>query len=287
MTTTTEFAANVDVNKLGTIIETGEIDPRILKVADTNNRTMPISDKEKFELRTSIGNIGVLEPVLLDEDNGIVSGQLRWAGAIAADRAKVPFIRMKFKDKFSARIASIVQDYLNHPLTDKDRYLFVKKAIDEDRKTLKEIADSLGIEEQTIRAWAKYEDVPAIISNDKALKQSFLDLPIKKKIATESILNRDPYKNDTGKAIEFIEFARNAPLRELEQVRKDVIKRTPVNAAARKQRLSENTTMLELRIPKYLDTSFRNTLRELNMDYVEVIIKLIENFVRTKQCPTV
>ena len=139
---------------------------------------------------------------------------------------------------------------------------------------------SLGIKIQTIRSWLRWDQVPEIIEKNEKLKQTYFKLPFKKRIATESILNRSPYKDDQEKAIEIIEFASEAPLRELEQARKDVVKRTPVNTEQRKLRLKQNCILIEVKIPKYLDNVFREKLRKENKDYTEVLVNLIEEYVR-------
>jgi hypothetical protein len=276
----TEGPNYLEAKKLGEVVEFGYISPLELKVAPTNNRITAISDNDRLEMAASIGEIGVVEPVILNEKNEIVQGQLRWSGALTKGIQKIPFIRMRFSNQFAERIASIIQDYLHHGLTDKDRYAFVKKCVDEDGKTYEDIAISLGINVETVRSWAKYQDVPKIIAKEEKAKQTLFNMPIKKKLLTDAVLKREPYCNDVEKAIDFIEFAANSPLREIEQAKKDVVAKTPVDIVARRQRLQENTTLLEIRIPKYLDTAFRNKLRKLNADYTEVLVSLIEKYVR-------
>lgn len=268
------------MKKLGEIVEIGTINPQVIRVASTNNRTDPISERDKLELNNSIAEVGVVEPIILNENNEIVGGQLRWTSALVNNLASVPYIKIKFHDKFSERIASILQDYHHHPLSDKDKGLFVRRCVEEDKKTLQNIADSLGIEIQTVRSWLRWDQVPEIIEKNEKLKQTYFKLPFKKRIATESILSRSPYKDDQEKAIEIIEFASEAPLRELEQARKDVVKRTPVDAEKRKLRLKQNCILIEVKIPKYLDNVFREKLRKENKDYTEVLVQLIEEYVR-------
>jgi hypothetical protein len=279
---TTDIPLNIqnEMKKLGEIVEIGTISPQVIKVAETNNRKDPISERDKMELNKSISEVGVVEPVILNENNEIVGGQLRWTSALVNNLKSIPYVKMKFHDKFSERIASILQDYHHHPLSDKDKGLFVRKCIEEDKRTLEDIADSLGIEVQTVRSWLRFDQVPKVIEENDKLKQSYLKLPFKKRIATESILSRAPYKDDQEKAVELIEFASEAPLRELEQARKDVVKRTPVNAEQRKLRLKQNCVLIEVKIPRYLDNVFREKLRKENKDYTEVLVQLIEEYVR-------
>ena len=195
------------LHNLGVIVEVGTRDPTSLKVAPTNNRTEQISEREKLELRTSVENIGVIEPILLNINDEIVSGQLRWASAIASGVKQVPIIKMKFNDLYSERVASIIQDYHHHPLVEKDRGVFVKKCVEQDGRSMQQIADSLGVHVRTIREWAKFESIPEILKGKEEAIQTFFDLSTKKRRATESILNKKPYKDDTKKSLEMIKFA--------------------------------------------------------------------------------
>lgn len=232
-------------------------------------------------MNKSVSEVGIVEPILLNESNEIVGGQLRWSSALVEGLPSVSFIKMKFKDKFSERIASILQDYHHHPLSDRDKGLFVKRCIEEDNKTVEDVANSLGIDPQTVRNWLKWNKSPEAVENNKKLKQMYFDLPSKKRIAVRSILDRAPFKENDEKAIEVIEFAGSQSLRELEQARKDVIRKTPVDFAKRRERLKHETVLIEIKIPKYLDSAFRKKLKLENKDYTEVLIQKIEEYVRS------
>lgn len=268
------------LKKLGEIIEIGDISPKLLKVSKTNNRTVQINEFEKQEMITSVKESGIIIPLIINLDNEIVSGQLRWHAAIANSLETVPFIRMQFKDAFSERICSMIQDEFHHRLDALDKHLFIKNCIEVDKKTIYEISEALGKHIETVRAWARFQNIPDNIAKDEKAKSKFLNMPAKKRTQLRSILDKPAYKNDTIKSIELVEFASHAPTRELKQIKKDVNSGSPIDTEIRKQRLNERTTLLEVKIPKYLDRSFRDKLKQTNSDYVKVIEKLISGYVR-------
>ena len=102
----------------------------------------------------------------------------------------------------------------------------------------------------------------------------------KKRNAVRSVLDKPAYANDIVKSLDFISFATDAPLRELEQARKDAALGTPINSKARKARLKEKTMLIEVKIPKSTDVSFRRALKEKNDDYV-IVIEKINNWIYT------
>jgi len=277
--TVNSFAVDL-LSNLAKTVEIGFIDPAKLKVADTNNRRDEISESEKLEMRDSVSEIGIVDPILINMNNEIVAGQLRWASALAAGLKSVPFIRKDFKDKFSERIASIVQDYLHHPLSDEDKGNFVKKCLQVDGKTIPDIAKKIGVSELTIRNWLKFEDVPDNIKDDPQTVQTFLDLAIQKKNAATAILSRAPYKNDVQRSLKVVELISKAPMRDVSQMRKDVVRSTTIDEVARMNRLVESSVVMEIRIPKTLDFAFRQKIKAQKLDFVETVIKLIQDFVR-------
>jgi ParB/RepB/Spo0J family partition protein len=280
----TEVISNLSPSKienLGRLIEYGEISPKLLHVADTNNRTVEIPENERAEMDNSVLTEGIIDPIVINVDNGIVQGQLRWKSALRLDLKTVPFIRMEFKDKYSERIASMAQDELHHKLESLDKYLFVTKCLAEDGKTYQSIADSLGKHVETIRAWANFQNVPKVIKDNKKAVDKFMDLTGKKRQAVRSVLDRPAYVNDISKSLAFIEFAGDAPIRDLEQAKKDAGLGSPIDADARKQRLQERTILIEIKIPKHLDKSFREKLKKNNEDYVIVLEQLITAYVRS------
>jgi ParB family chromosome partitioning protein len=273
------------ITRLATLVETGDIDPSLLKVAPTNNRKTPISDTEKEEMKRSILTSGVIEPIIINEDNLVVSGQLRWAGALSAGLKKIPFIRMKFNDRFSERVVSLVQDYFHHDLTASDRGWFAKRAVEEDHKTTKFIAETLGLEEETVKNWLRALDIPKVLDKMPKSKQQFLSSSHKKRLATKAILESPEFREDPNKAVKLVEFSSKAPLREIESIRKDVTKHTPIDIESRTKRLEGFNTLIEVKVPRYLEYEFRKQLLKRHEDFVNVLIFLMEKYVRGECLP--
>lgn len=286
MTTTENVLPTLSLPKdelkrgLGTIIEYGFIDPKLLQVAETNNRTIPISEAERDEMDKSVIENGVTEAVILNMEDKIVSGQLRWQSALRTNQAEIPFVKMQFKDKYSERIFSMLQDDQHHRLEQVDLITFVKKCVAMHGKSIAQIAKSLGKDACALRSLVNSETIPSVIADDPKLVDKYNDLTYKRRNAVKSVLDKPSYKEDYVKAQDFINFALDAPLRELEQARKDACLGSPIDAKARKNRLKERTILIEVKIPQNVDKDFRNALKKNNKDYVVIIEKLITGYSR-------
>lgn len=270
-----------NIEKLGEIVETGDISPRLLTVAPTNVRKSKISEVEKEELNESVGNVGIAEPIIINLDNEIVSGQLRWESALANNLDTIPYIRMKFKDAFSERACSVLGDAQHHSYDQYDLYTFVKTSREVDNKSYETIAKATGMHLETIRRWGNCLNVPNAIADNKDAVDKYLDMSQKKRMAINSILKKPQYQDDPIKALEIIEYANEAPVRDIQNTRKDINAGTPVNAKVRLQRLGEITTTIEIKIPKSLDKSFRDKLKITGEDPTVVIHDMIQQYVRS------
>lgn len=266
--------------KLGVIIDLGRIDPRLLTVAPTNNRTIPIAETDKLEMNSSIREIGVVEPIIINTKNQIIQGQLRWASAISNNLDSVPYIKMEFPDTFSERVTSIIQDYLHHPLEEMDKFYFTKHCVEDDGKTFKDIAQALGVTEQVVRGWSRWDETPKVVEHIPEAKKRILGLPNKKKLIVNAVLNKPEYENDVNKSMNLIGAAEKLSLRGLEQIKKDVNKHTVVDENSRVKRQQENCTLMQIKIPKHIDIAFTKKLRILGWDFEATIIKLMEDFIR-------
>lgn len=270
-----------DITKgLGNIVETGMIDPRQLQVAETNCRTTDIPENERNAMDASLAHNGVAVSVVLNMEGRIVDGQLRWKAALRDNLTSIPYVKINFKDTFSERVYSMLQDEHHHKLEAIDKYIFIKKCAEIEKKSLQEIADALGNNIDAVRSWTHYQEVPDVVAKDENLKNKYLDLTGKRRIAVRSILEKPAYANDIEKSLEFIDFATEAPLRELHQARKDASSGSPIDAKARKKKLKERTTLIEIKIPKDLDRTFRACLKKDKKDYVIILEKLIRGYTR-------
>jgi len=255
-------------------------DPKELKVAPTNVRMEPISEQDMNIMEASIRKIGVKTPIIINEKNEVVSGSIRWAAALAAGLDKVQCILRRFPSKFDERITCIVQDYHHHPLTDKERFMFVKKCVEEDGKTLDEIAEELGVSIWTVKQWAKWDEVPDVIKDNPKYRQAFLDTPRKKKLVLQGLLKKKPFKDDPELAMQMIDLAENLSLRELQSIRKDVTSGLYIDLDFRRKLVNMNTFLVEVKVPKTTDMFFRKKLRSERRDYVKTMIDLMEKYVK-------
>jgi hypothetical protein len=254
-------------------------DPKDLKVAPTNVRMDPITDEEKEIMKLSVMTEGIKEPIIINKDNEIVSGALRWSAAIANDLQSIPCILTEFKDKYEERITCFLQDDLHHPISQRAKYHFVKKCVKEDNMTFDQIAHSIGKTEYTIRNWSKFEDYPEIIASSPKHKQLLLEAPAKKKKALQVALSKGVFKNDFKKATQLIDLGQDAPLSVLEGISKDSQSGLNVDVDYRKYLINVETSTLEIKIPRKLDILYRKKLKELNLDFTKATTDLIQKFV--------
>jgi ParB-like chromosome segregation protein Spo0J len=253
-----------------------------LRVAPTNVRTEDISTKEKEIMNDSVKENGIWEPLIINEQDEIISGQLRWQHAMANDIETVWCNQRNFDNKFDERICCLSQDYLHHNISDKDKYLFVKKAMEEDGKTYAEIAKALGVEEPTIRNWTKYPLYPSQIEDDAKHKQMLLDLPSKKKIAIQSITESKQFKNSIDDTLTLIEESESMPLGMQEAIRKQMNQGLYIDMKYRVWLKSKITSFIETYIPKDLDYKFTQRIKVLKLDYDVTLFKLIKGFTEGK-----
>lgn len=105
---------------LGALINTDE--PEVVKNAglthlkindiepNTNQPRKTMDDTKLLELSESIKNHGVVQPIIVNNDNGvfrIVAGERRWRAARMAGLYEVPVVIREFSDKQSMEVALI------------------------------------------------------------------------------------------------------------------------------------------------------------------------------------
>ena len=261
------------------VIEHGYIDPKQLKVAPTNVR-VKIPPREQLEtIINSVREIGVVEPVMINTRNEVVSGQLRVLAAIEAGVDKVPYVKVEFEDEFSEMVACMCQDWIRHSLTAEERYQFVKKARELGYR-VQDIAKALGVGESTVWSWLEtFERTAPQVRGTPAEKELF-KLSARRKQVVDRALRESEMVKDLNKSLQLIEYAREAPLRDLEQATKDIKEGLVVDLETRKKVAKQESVLWEVRIPKQLDTAFREILRKTGKDFLVTIIELIQDFVR-------
>jgi ParB/RepB/Spo0J family partition protein len=255
-------------------------DPTTLKVAPTNVRTEDITNEEKEEMKLSVQNSGIKEPIIINENDEVVSGGLRLAAALAAGLKEVPCVQKKFQDKYEERLTCFLQDNLHHPISQRAKYEFVKKAVEEDGKTFAQLAMDLGRTEYTVKQWSKYETFPEIVEKKPELKQVFFEASPKRAMLVKQILQKGEFKENPEKSIGLIEMLQEGtPLTVFEEISKDSTAGLPVDINYRKSLMEKELAHVEVKIPKDLDLMFRKKLREENRDYTRTIAELIQKYV--------
>jgi len=255
-------------------------DPKDLKVAPTNVRMDPITDEEKEIMKLSVMTEGIKEPIIINKDNEIVSGSLRWSAALANGLERIPCILTEFRDKYEERITCFLQDDLHHPISQRAKYEFVKKCVNEDHMSFADIARSVGKVEYTIRNWSKFEDFPEVIASSSKYKQKLLQASSKPRKALQAALSKGVFKNDFNKATQLIDLeAQGAPLAVIEGIAKDAQSGLNIDMDYRKYLNNIETSTLEIKIPKKLDILYRKKLKELDLDFTKTTTDLIQKFV--------
>jgi len=260
------------------------VDPKDLKVAPTNVRVEDISKIDKDIMDGSILTVGIKQPLIINENNEIVSGSLRWSSALRVGLKKVPVIRKKFKNKFEERITCMLQDDLHHPLTDRAKYEFVKKCIEEDGMTIYDIAKALGRSPETIRQWTKYEIIPEQIKGNEELERSFLETPRKKKLELQSIALTKYFKEEPQEYVKLVEKVReeDIPLSTLEEVRKTSKANLSVDVDYVTGLSKVETELIKVKVPKNIMRLFKKRLFEEKRDFFKTIVDLMEAYAEWK-----
>ncbi|MEM2260835.1 MAG: ParB/RepB/Spo0J family partition protein [Ignisphaera sp.] len=252
-------------------------DPKTLKIAPTNVRVDPIPPEQFEMMKLSVAVEGIKEPIIINENDEIVSGGIRWKAALDVGLPTVPCVRKKFRDKFEERVTCFMQDHLHHPLTGNDRHNFVLKALEEDKKTFSEIARSLGVTEETVRRWARFGEIPEQLKEKPTLRQTFL---IKSGRIRDSLLklSKTPYfKEHPEEFLKVVEA--NPPVRAIDEMTKDSKLKVPINVDFRIKISGEARSLVELYIPDQLNRAFINKAKEVQKDPKEILITLITKFV--------
>jgi hypothetical protein len=278
---TISFDTDIELKKLGVIVKTGWISPELLSLAETNCRSIDITDSEKAEMDISISNCGVVDPVVINENNEVVKGQLRWSSALRTQQERIPYIMIKFADKLAEMLISFM-DALSHPLNELDKCIFVHKWKNLG-KDYEEIAAAVGKDVATVRGWANSTVVPDVIKGDTELMKKFNEMPLNKKMATKTILNQPQYKGEGNEeaALEVANLCMELPIRDLEETRKAAMTQTTINVKSRQKRLKNAHGIIRVKVAKDLYDKFKEKAKKLNKDPDDVVIELIIEFVNS------
>lgn len=260
------------------IIEIGEIEADKLTVAPTNNRTIMPPPEEFLKMVDSIKAAGVIEPILINEKNQIVSGQMRWLAAMKADLDKIPFVRVKFRDAFDERVASITQDCIRNSLTDEEKGQFVKNSMDEGL-SVEDIAKATGLGLSTLWEWLRALKVPLPVQKEPALLAQYQKIGAKKRDKVRRIFKKRP--DLERRAVEVIRAATVLPEKDFANAEKEVKRGLDVDFTMRTEQYEkkEETEIITLRIKKKLYERLVGIAKRNRKDLQVMLIEALEEFV--------
>mgnify|MGYP000026370076 CR=1 FL=1 len=245
-----------------------------LRVSEWNVRK-EVYDDLYSDLVDSVMSCGIIDDIIVDTNYEIISGQLRWLSAKKAGLKEVPVVVCQFEDDFDKMRVCILQDYVRHDLSDRDRGFFIKKCL-ELGLTPEEISRRTGIPRSTIALWAQVAKVKMELrekakEEEKSELEKLDKLALKKVVITKRLV-------DSGQVTlkEAVKAAEELPERELLQVEKEVTKGVPVNIDKRIEMIkNRDTQLVYLRLPKDLFDKAVQIARRERKDLVDLLLEII------------
>jgi hypothetical protein len=283
MTVSTESLPHISLSlkkklkKQGEILEVGYISPEKLKLSSNNCRTIDISKMEKEEFDQSVISEGVIEHVVINEDDEIVKGQIRWRSALRTGEAEIPFIRMKFNSPLDERMCSFLSDSHHHTLHEDDKRLFVMKSLS-DGLTYDEISERTGIATQTLRAWGLKHTIN--IDVDEEATKKIAELPKKKQTTLNKIIGNDEFEGGKEEVNEAIDYVKKSNNNELQELNKLAAEGATINFAERAKKQTIKTKTLKVTLSKTLYDSLIIRSKKLKQDPNIIVENLIVDYLR-------
>jgi len=251
-----------------------EISVKDLKVAPTNNRIIIPTEKELSLLAVSMAS-GQIDPIIVNQNYEIISGQLRWLVAQQIGLTKLLAIVCEFENPMEERIISVIQDYVRFPLTDKDKINFITKCREEGY-SVKQISEMTGIPEPTLFLWQQLAKVPEPVKEQPTLLEEYEKVQYKKRVETKKLIESAQFKD---KPDEVIELAKQVPLRELKNIAKEAKRGLHIDLEHRKEIYKEKTELINLRVPKKLYDALTRIAKRERIDFHKLIIKALKDLV--------
>ena len=260
-------------------------DPKDLEVSPNNPRRILPESEDLDEMCKNIKTIGMLEPIVINKENQILAGQLRWLCALKNDFKEVPVIvidteeiaRQTGKPKNVVEtLISLSSDMFKFKLKADDKHRAIELLKKEGLKT-REIADSLGVSERSVVMWLGRAKLPEALTSQSQITK-FLKLPIKKRDYLKTILRAPHIKNDDYLKNKVLEFGMEAKVRDLQEVAKDVGQGITIDWDYRIQeaKKKEEKVLVRFRFPKVLWEQFLNFLRENKMDRQKYFVGVLK-----------
>jgi len=213
-------------------------------------------DKAIEGLVISLKETGInTRPIILDQHNEVVEGNRRYLAAKKAGLKQV-FCLRKYMTPKEAKIRSFIENELSLPMTEKDRYLFVKDLKENEGMDIEEIAHVTGRAYSTIYQWLSYDKFPRIIS-DIATKEVIQEetSSARERRLIETTLDLPAFKEKPDLAHKFAKEAPKLRHREIEDFSKEV-KTSGVVTEKQIERLTERHEELEAKKYEMIHTRF-------------------------------
>ncbi len=260
-------------------------DPRDLEVSNNNPRRILPESEDLDEMCKNIKTIGMLEPIIINKENQILAGQLRWLCALKNDFKEVPVIVVDTEEiaKQTGKPKNVVEtlialssDMFKFKLKADDKHRAIELLKKEGLKT-SEIAENLGVSERSVVMWLGRAKLPEALTSQSQITK-FLKLPIKKRDYLKSILRAPHIKNNDYLKNKVLEFGMEAKVRDLQEVAKDVGEGITVDWDYRIQeaKKDEKKVLVRLRFSEVLWEQFLNFLREKKIDRQKFFVAVLK-----------
>ena len=254
-------------------------DPRILEVSDNNPRRILPESEDLDEICKNIKTIGMLEPIIINRENQILAGQLRWLCALKNDFKEVPVIVVDTEEiakqtgeskNVVETLISLSSDMFKFKLKADDKYRAIEQLKKEGLK-VKEIAEMLGVTDRSVVKWLGRAKLPEALSSQTQITK-YLRLSIRKRDLIKTILRSPHIKNNDYLKNKVLEYGLVAKVRDLQETAKDVEEGIAVDwdYRIREAKKKEKRVLVRFRVPEYIWNEFLNFLREKQIDKMKL-----------------
>lgn len=153
--------ASDSTNKEFQYINIDDIEP------NPNQPRKKFNEKDLLELSETIKNVGIIEPIIVKQNNNnfiIISGERRWRAAKLAGFKKIPAIIKNLDEIRSIEIA-IIENIQRENLTPLEEARAYDNLLKISNLSIKEIADKVGKDRSTISNFLRLLKLPPEIQN--------------------------------------------------------------------------------------------------------------------------
>jgi len=261
-----------------------------LALSPNNPRKSSMPTEEEIEeMVNNIEKVGLLEPIVVNHKNEILSGQLRWICADKLGWEEIPCIVYNTEEISRDKglpidvvetIIGMSSDVFKHKLNAEDKFKSVQKIKNLLKCTQEEIGSILGISQKTVSRWLGHGEIPRSLEKQESIEQ-FLKLSTEKRREVKSILRSPSISKDDVLRSKVIHFGTLAKLRDVRQAKQDVSSGINVDWDFRTKLIRDRKplVLLRIRMPKILYDEFLHISRKKGKDTMKIIIELIQWYV--------